>query len=227
MKSFVQKTLSVGPLACNCQVLVCPETLEAIIVDPGADPEKILRTIVAIEKEKNARIKVKALFHTHAHFDHIAGTRGVKEGLLSLGDVPQIFLHPEDHFIYQMLKAQGAMFGMSMSDPLPVDQFFQDNQEFKFGKLKFTVLHTPGHSPGGVCFRMHSDSEHQIPETVFTGDSLFKEGIGRTDLWGADGPTLIKSIKQRLLTLDQDTIAWPGHGEVTTIGHEKEFNPYL
>lgn len=240
---MIQSTIPVGRLMCNCQILVCPKTHEAVIVDPGDEADKILAEIAAIEKKINGRLKVRALFHTHAHFDHIGATRAVKETLvkklelansqtsgahpLTAADLPTIYLHKGDEFIYSMLPKQASMFGFTMDAPLPIDQYFEDEQTLKFGKLKFTVLHTPGHSPGGVCFHMHSDSTHEIPEVVFTGDTLFKRDIGRADLWGGDEPTLIKSIKQRLLTLDEDTIAWPGHGPSTVIGHEKRENPYI
>jgi hydroxyacylglutathione hydrolase len=226
--AFFQKTLAVGSLRCNCQLLVCPETHEAVLVDPGDEPDRIVIEIKRAEKELGSAIRIKAMLHTHAHFDHIGGTRGVKEHFQKEGiEAPQIFLHKEDEFMYQMLAKQSAMFGKQNKDPLPIDQFFQDEQTLAFGKLKFTVLHTPGHSPGGVCFRMHEDSALKIPETVFTGDTLFREDIGRADLWGGDEPTLIKSIRNRLLTLDGDTIAWPGHGLSSTIGHEKKHNPHI
>lgn len=224
---MIRKTLSVGRLQCNCQILVCPRSFETVLVDPGDDADLILASLKTIESELGKPLQVKALFHTHAHFDHIGATRKVKEHFLRDGiAAPSIYLHREDHFIYQMLKKQGAMFGFQQEDPLPVDSFFEDEQELQFGELKFQILHTPGHSPGGVCFRMREDSLHQIPETVFTGDTLFKGSVGRSDLWGGDETLLIKSIRQRLFTLDDDTIAWPGHGDVSAIGVEKRSNPY-
>ncbi len=225
---MIQKTLPVGALQCNCQVLVCPETLATVIVDPGDEANRILETIRKIEESVGGKLQVKALLHTHAHFDHMGATRGVKEALLKDGiEAPSIFLHKGDEMMYQMLKRQGEMFGFECEDPLPIDQFIEDEQELKFGNLKLQVLHTPGHSPGGVCFRLHQDTGNQIPEMVFTGDTLFQGSVGRSDLWGGDGSLLIKSIKSRLLTLDGDTVAWPGHGSKTTIGVEKTSNPYL
>jgi glyoxylase-like metal-dependent hydrolase (beta-lactamase superfamily II) len=168
------------------------------------------------------------LFHTHAHFDHIGATRGVKEHFRNAGiRAPGIFLHKEDEFIYSMLEQQGARFGFRFDAPLPVDHYLQDEEKLAVGTLKFTILHTPGHSPGGVCFRLHEDSDAGVPETVFTGDTLFKESIGRSDLWGGDEETLLKSIRTRLFTLDDDTCAWPGHGPKTLMGHEKRFNPFF
>jgi hydroxyacylglutathione hydrolase len=226
---MIQKILSVGQLQCNCQILVCPETFQAVIVDPGDEATKILNSISALEAQLGGqKIEVKALLHTHAHFDHIGATRGVVTELKKNGIVaPTICLHQGDAQIYDMLPMQGSMFGFKFDAPLPVDQFLSDNEELKFGTLKFSVIHTPGHSPGGVCFRLHEDRAHQIPEMVFTGDTLFKRSVGRSDLWGGDEKVLLKSIKERLFTLDDDTCAWPGHGFSTLIGEEKRENPYV
>jgi len=225
---MIQKTLPVGAFLCNCQILVCPETFQAAIIDPGEEPARILKTLSELESEVGRPIEVKALFHTHAHFDHIGGSRRVKEHYLNAGiTAPQIFLHQADEFIYSMLPQQAGRFGFKLDEPLPVDRYLEDEQKLAVGKLKFTILHTPGHSPGGVCFRLHEDRALKVPETVFTGDTLFREDIGRADLWGGDEETLLKSIRTRLLTLDDDTSAWPGHGPETSIGHEKRKNPYV
>lgn len=221
---FIQKTVPVGRLQCNCQILVCPLTHDALLIDPGDEPKKILSEIEAIETQLSAKINVRALFHTHAHFDHIGATKAVK---LHFNSVPQIFLHKADETMYLKLKTQASMFGFEGTDPLPVDQYFENEQKLKVGSIKFTIIHTPGHSPGGVCMRMHEDSATGIPETVFTGDTLFKGDIGRADLWGGDEPTLLRSIRNRLLVLDGDTIAWPGHGLSTSIGAEARTNPYI
>ena len=211
-----------------------------MLVDPGAEPEKILREIETIEAQLKTQIKVKALLHTHAHFDHIGATRIVKEFFQkraadSRADgfsaehapIPQIFLHQADEQMYLKLKMQASMFGFTGDDPLPVDDYFQNEQELKFGSMKFTIIHTPGHSPGGVCMHLHEGTAEGISDTVFTGDTLFKGNVGRADLWGGDETTLIRSIRTRLLTLDDDTIAWPGHGQSSTIGAEKRTNPHL
>ncbi len=225
---MIQKTLPVGAFLCNCQVLVCPETRHALVIDPGEEPGRILKTLSEIERELGGPIELKALFHTHAHFDHIGASRDVKEHYLAAGvTAPQIFLHKADEFIYSMLPKQAARFGFQLKDPLPVDRYLEDDQRLAVGKLRFTILHTPGHSPGGVCFRLHEDSSLGVKETVFTGDTLFKEDIGRADLWGGDEETLLQSIRTRLFSLDDDTCAWPGHGPMTSIGHEKRNNPYL
>ncbi len=225
---MIQKTIPVGPLQCNCQILVCPETHQALVVDPGDEPARIIRAIEEISEQLKHPVEVRALFHTHAHFDHIGAARGVKEHFAKAGiKAPRIFLHREDEFLYSKLEEQGNRFGFHFDAPLPVDAFLQDEERLAVGSLRFTVLHTPGHSPGGVCFRLHEDSARGIPETVFTGDTLFRESVGRSDLWGGDEEVLFRSIRERLFTLDDDTCAWPGHGPKTLIGHEKRFNPYL
>jgi hydroxyacylglutathione hydrolase len=234
-QKFIQKTLPVGAFQCNCQILVCPLTHEAVLVDPGDEPQKITRAIEDLETQLQSPIRVKALFHTHAHFDHINATRAVKEYFQERaarsGDahapIPQIFLHRADEELYLNLKMQGDLFGFDTSIPLPVDQYFEDDQRLKVGSMKFTILHTPGHSPGGVCMNLHQDTAQGIPEMVFTGDTLFQHNIGRADLWGGDEYTLVKSIRNRLMTLDGDIIAWPGHGPSTTIGEEKLHNPFI
>jgi hydroxyacylglutathione hydrolase len=235
MDRYIQKTIPVGAFQCNCQILVCPLTQEAVLVDPGDEPEKITRALEIIEAQLQKPIRVKALFHTHAHFDHIGATRKVKEYFQNRVQqsgandhtVPQIFLHRADEELYLKLKMQGEMFGFAQHDPLPVDQYFEHEQKLKVGTLKFTIIHTPGHSPGGVCMNLHQDTAHGVPETVFTGDTLFQGNIGRADLWGGDEYTLVKSIRDRLMTLDGDIIAWPGHGPSTTIGEEQHSNPFI
>jgi len=232
--SFIQKTVPVGRLMCNCQILVCPRTHEAALIDPGDEPHRILQAIEEIESRIASRIRVKALFHTHAHFDHIGATKAIKEFFMDRSrkedastPIPQIFLHQADEPMYQKLRMQASLFGFEGTDPLPIDRYFENEQKLRVGEMKFTILHTPGHSPGGVCMRLHEDSSLSIPETVFTGDTLFKGDIGRADLWGGDEPTLIRSIRNRLMVLDGDTLAWPGHGPSTTIGVESKSNPYI
>lgn len=231
--SYLQKTIPVGPLQCNCQLLVCRQTQEAVLIDPGDEPELILSTIKKAEIELGSPIKLKALLHTHAHFDHIGATRKVKEFFAdafqknSVTQIPSIYLHPDDLFIYQNLKAMSIRYGMTADDPLPVDFSIEDEQEFQFGELKLKTLHTPGHSPGSVCFHLQAHEAQKVPEVVFTGDTLFRENIGRADLWGGDEDVLVRSIQRRLFTLDSDAIAWPGHGPSSTVGHEQRHNPYV
>jgi hydroxyacylglutathione hydrolase len=213
---MLHHTLPVGPLQCNCQILIDPISRNAVLIDPGAEPGKIIAHLEAQEATLGAKIQVMGLLHTHAHFDHFGATRAVKEHFL---DAPEIFLHSQDLKLYQALVKQGERFGIPMSEPLPVDRFVLDEEILQFGAIKLQVIHTPGHSPGGVCF--HCDG------LLFSGDTLFKESVGRTDLWGGDEATLKKSIQDRLFHLDQDTVVYPGHGPTSSVGFERKMNPYV
>mgnify|MGYP001567168654 CR=1 FL=1 len=226
---LLDRTVVVGPFQCNCRILACPKTGEALLVDPGDEPQKILKAIDQAEKDLGQPIRVKYLLHTHAHLDHIGGTRAVKEALAGrvAGAGAEIVLHQADDFIYQQLKMQGGMFGIQYDDPLPVDRFCEHEQELRVGEMKLTVVHTPGHSPGGVCYRLHEDSATGAEETLFSGDTLFHRSVGRTDLWGANADQMFQSIRERILTLDGDTRVCPGHGPETTVGEEKHENPFL
>jgi glyoxylase-like metal-dependent hydrolase (beta-lactamase superfamily II) len=189
----------------------CSESGEALVVDPGGDVDDI------IERLATLGLKAKYLLHTHAHFDHIMGSKGMREKTGA-----EICLHKEDEFLYNMLGKQASMFGLSADEPLPVDKFLSDDQEINFGKLKTQVLHTPGHTPGSLCFCVQdSDS------LLFSGDTLFSRSIGRTDLWGGSFDKIIKSIKTRLFTLDDETRVIPGHGPDTSIWTEKKENPFF
>lgn len=206
----IHKSVVVGPLQCNCAILICPKTLEAVVIDPGDEPEKIIRTL-------DPGVKVKFLLHTHAHFDHIGGTEGVK-----LATQGAVCLHQADEMIYKNLPMQGRMFGMSFQEAPPIDKYIVDTEELFFGEQKLEVIHTPGHSPGSVCFKLTGTEE-----SVFSGDTLFRQSVGRSDLWGGDHSLLIRSIKSRLMVLDDEIRVYPGHGPATRIGEEKRKNPFL
>lgn len=224
---YFEKNIVVGPFQCNCRILVCPQTGDTALIDPGDEPSKIISAVESLSLNAGAlKPKVKWLFHTHAHLDHIGGTRGVVEKL-GVDPTRKLALHRDDLFIYDKLKEQGQLFGMKYDDPLPINHFLEHEEEIRVGTLRISVIHTPGHSPGGVCFRLHEDSALSIKETVFSGDTLFQGSVGRTDLWGADGDQMIRSIRERLLTLDGDTRVCPGHGGETKIGIEKRENPFL
>lgn len=238
-RPYLEKNVVVGPFQCNCRILVCPKTGEAAVIDPGDEPAKIVRAIegMAIDGklDPGVKIQVKWLLHTHAHLDHIGGTRGVHETLVSGANTPaagaasaaKIALHRDDLFIYEKLKEQGMLFGIRYDDPLPPDHFLSHEETLEVGALKFSVIHTPGHSPGSICLRMHEDSAIGVRETLYSGDTLFQGSVGRTDLWGADGDQMFRSIRERILVLDGDTRVCPGHGPDTQVGAEKSENPFL
>lgn len=228
--SWVDQTWVVGPFQCNCRLLVCPRTGTGLLIDPGDEPELILSRLKGVKLPTGQPVEIRYLLHTHGHLDHIGGTRRVKTQLSqaqSSERAPRIAIHRDDEPLYLGLKTQGQLFGMCYEDPLPVDHYLEDGEELKVGDLRISVLHTPGHSPGGVCLRLHEDSRIGIPESLFSGDTLFQSSIGRTDLWGGDLDTLIRSIRSRILTLDSDTRLCPGHGPESSIGREKKENPFL
>jgi glyoxylase-like metal-dependent hydrolase (beta-lactamase superfamily II) len=207
----IKKTFVVGPLQCNCTLLACEKTKEAVLIDPGDEAEKLIREI------DSQGFHIKYLLHTHAHFDHIGATKELKAHTAA-----PICLHKGDESIYKMLPLQGKMFGMTFQEPSPIDKFLENEEELVFGEHKLQVIHTPGHSPGGICFKLHNGEE-----SVFTGDTLFNGSIGRTDLWGGNFDELIDSIRKRLLVLNDDIAVFPGHGPSTVIGKEKRNNPFL
>lgn len=225
---MIEKTIIVGPFQCNCRLFVCPQSGEAILVDPGDEASKILQELKALKTQRGDRpIRVKYLLQTHGHLDHIGATRSVFESFGGSPDRPCIALHKGDEPLYLNLKMQGNLFGIKYDDPLPISHYLEDGEEIRVGEMKLSVLHTPGHSPGSVCIRIHEDSALGISETVLSGDTLFQNSVGRTDLWGANQDQMFKSIRERLLVLDGDTRVCPGHGAETRIGVEKRNNPFL
>lgn len=209
--SLLIESFPVGPLQCNCSIIGCKETGEAAVVDPGGDPQKI----VDFCKENN--LTIKYLLHTHAHFDHILGARTVKEATGA-----DICLHKEDQWLYDNVEKQCALFGFKASTPLAVDKYLDDEDVLQIGNAKAKVLFTPGHTPGSCCFSVEDKDS-----TLFSGDTLFHRSIGRTDLWGGSMEKIIKSISQRLLTLDPSTRVIAGHGPDTDIWSEKRENPFV
>lgn len=202
---MIHQTVVVGAFQCNCHILA-DDSGEAVIIDPGDDVEQIL------ERAKN--LKVKALLHTHCHLDHIGGTRRVAEATGA-----KILIHEEDKSLYENLEAQARMFGWTLGKPAKIDGYFKDGDEIRFGKHALAVLHTPGHTPGSCCLK--------LGEKLFSGDTLFKRSIGRTDLPGGDMDQELASIRSQLFTLDPKTVVFPGHGPKTRIREEREENPFL
>jgi glyoxylase-like metal-dependent hydrolase (beta-lactamase superfamily II) len=207
----VVEILPVGPLACNCAILVDEDSGDAAVVDPGDEPGRILEAL------GRAEAKAVALIHTHAHFDHIAAA-----GAVHRATGAPIFLHPEDRFLYEMLPEQGRLFGFRFDEPVKATDPLAGGRSIPVGASVIGVIHTPGHSPGSVCFSV----EGEVP-VLFSGDTLFRESIGRTDLWGGSFPTIERSIRERLYTLPDGLRVVPGHGEETTIGWEKRRNPFV
>ncbi|MBI4868245.1 MAG: MBL fold metallo-hydrolase [Candidatus Wallbacteria bacterium] len=208
---MILETFPVGAFQCNCSILGDEETREAIVIDPGEDVSTIL------ERVRELGLTVKALVHTHAHLDHVSGSRALK-----LATGAEIMLHKDDEWLYQNLAMQAAMFGWQVDEPLAVDRYLKQGDTVAVGKVGGEILFTPGHTPGSLCFKVDGTDP-----VLFSGDTLFQQSIGRTDLWGGSFPDIIQSIKKKLLVLPGDTLVIPGHGETTTIDEEKRMNPFL
>ncbi len=210
MSTFVRKTFPVLPLSCNCSIVGDLETKQAVVVDPGGNPERIL------EEVESLGLAVCAILHTHAHFVHFLAS-----GHIKVATGAPLCLHPNDKDLWNMLEIQCQMFGVPYAPVPPPDQWIQDEEEMVIGPYTATVLHTPGHTPGSTCFYFQSE------DLVFSGDTLFRGGIGRTDLWGGDGRAIVQSIRDRLFSLKEETLVIPGHGGESSIGRERESNMFV
>lgn len=217
MTAPLVRTVPVGPLQCNCSIVADPEAGEAVVVDPGDEPEKILRVLASMKS------RAVALLHTHGHFDHIGGTAAVRRATGAA-----IRIHAADRPLYDALPEQAGFFGISAEPPLPPDGGFTDGESIPFGRFSLSVIHTPGHTPGSTCFLLTGliPGAGQIPPILFSGDTLFRRSVGRTDLWGGDSDTILSSIREKLFGLDPETRVVCGHGPDTTIGEERRSNPF-
>lgn len=209
---MVIETFPVGPLRCNCSILVDDESQLAIVIDPGGDFEKIRARL-----EKNGA-KVTAIVHTHTHIDHVGATAPLQRWSSA-----QASIHEADRFLYDLLPIQAELLGVPHVEICDLEGNLVDQGIVRAGSLELAVLHTPGHTPGSVSFVVKGDSGN----VAFTGDTLFRRGIGRTDLWGGDTDLIFHSLRTRLMTLSEDTKVVAGHGASTTIGDELRSNPYL
>lgn len=207
--------IPVNPFSMNCYIYFDEVTKEGVIIDPAAftDEEKnYIKELI-----KNNDIKIKYILNTHGHIDHILGNQFAKD-LFKV----KLLMHRDDEFMIKNAKQQGLMFGVEFPEPPPPDEFIDENSQIKFANVKLKIIHTPGHSPGSVCF---IDDKNK---NVFCGDLIFKNSIGRTDLPGGDFDVLIDSIKNNLfVNVNDDYNLFPGHMEVTNVIDEKKFNPFL
>jgi len=205
--------LQVGALGTNAYLLRDDGGAEGAIVDPGDEAERIIRRC------REDGLEPRYLVNTHAHADHVAGNRGLKEAFpdaeLCIG------VHEADR-LQDPVGNLGPAFGMALSSP-PADRELQEGDILRFGTTELEVLFTPGHTPGAVSLLARG----QDPPCLFCDDLLFRRGVGRHDLPGGDWATLLDSIRSKVLTLPPDTVLWPGHGGKTTVGEERRLNPFI
>lgn len=207
---MIHEILPVGPLQCNCSIFGDEGTHEAIVVDPGDEIESITEIL------DRHGLKVKAIVVTHAHIDHVAGAHRLR----ALTGAP-VYLNERDRQLLDMLDVQAAWLGMRPTPRTEIDVLAEDGAILHLGSAEFQVMHTPGHTQGSLCLLIPSEGK------LVAGDTLFRDSVGRTDLPGGNTRQLLSSIKTRLLNLPENTIVIPGHGPNTTIGREKERNPFL
>lgn len=200
--------LTVGPLGVNCYIVGDDKTREAIVVDPGGNARDILDTL------RREQLQCVAIVNTHAHFDHIIALTEVRERTGA-----PFMLHVDEAKVLASASLGAKMFGFAMAQLKPAERLLRDGDAVRFGDVSLKILHTPGHTPGGIC--LLGDG------WVISGDTLFQAGIGRTDLPGGDYATLMASIRDKLLTLPDAMVVYPGHGDSTTIGEERQLNPFL
>lgn len=208
---MIHEIIPLGMLQCNCSIVGDEATREAVVIDPGDDIDRV-REILSRHK-LNARYIVA----THAHIDHVGGIEKLQQVTGA-----RVLMHHADLALYQNLALQATWLGVPPPGTVDVDQFLSEGDVLRWGSLALEVLHTPGHSPGSLS--LHLPGEHR---RIFSGDTLFQGSIGRTDLWGGDYEKILRSIRTSLLEFPDETPVFPGHGEPTTIGKERETNPFL
>ena len=202
------ESVIVGALETNCYIVYCEETLECAVIDPGAEPEKIFRLI------GQKGLKPTILINTHGHVDHIGANRDIKDKF----DIP-LYLHAADKPMLESVLQSELSFFLGAKESPPPDKYLEEGDEIKIGYVSLSVIHTPGHSPGSVC--LMGDG------ILFSGDTLFFGGVGRTDLPGGSWSEMESSIREKIFTLPADTVILPGHGPTTTVDQETKFNPFI
>jgi glyoxylase-like metal-dependent hydrolase (beta-lactamase superfamily II) len=205
---LIIESLPVGAIMANCYILGCDKTREAVVIDPGGDTAEILKLLA------KRHLRVVAIVNTHGHFDHVGGNKRMKDTTRA-----PILIHAEDAGMLAHLSEFGQMFGMRVENSPPPDRTLAEGDTVEFGHEKLHVLHTPGHSPGGIALLG--------PGFVVVGDTLFAGSIGRTDFPGGNYEELIRSVRAKLFVLDDRTVVYCGHGPNTTIGREKRTNPFF
>lgn len=222
---LIHEVIPVGLLQCNCSILGDPATGEAIVVDPGDEVDRILEIL------RRHSLKPRAIVSTHTHIDHVGGLAALHKATGA-----PVVIHEADMPLYQGLDVQAQWLGVPTPAIAPIESFVREGDALRWGSFAARVLHTPGHTPGSISLLVDEQPaaqevssavhDHASP-SLLAGDTLFQGSIGRTDLWGGSYPEIIRSIREKLLALPDDTIVYPGHGGTTTIGDERESNPFL
>ncbi|HUQ90989.1 MAG TPA: MBL fold metallo-hydrolase [Bryobacteraceae bacterium] len=207
---MIHEILPVGMLQCNCSIFGDETTREAIVIDPGDNIDQILALL-----EKH-HLTVKTIVITHAHIDHIGGAQKMKAATGA-----PVWMNRNDQELYDRLDVQAGWLGMPKPEQTEIDHEAKEGDVLQLGPAEFHVLHTPGHTQGSLCLWIPAESK------LVSGDTLFRESIGRTDLPGGDHRKILSSIHTKLLVLPDEAAVIPGHGGNTTIGHERVFNPFL
>ena len=207
---MIHEILPVGMLQCNCSIFGDETTREAMVVDPGDEIASILEIVA------RHGLKVKSIVITHAHIDHIGGAQKLK-----LATGAPVYMNLEDTELQQMMDVQASWLRTATPEEVDIDIPAKDGDRLLVGATEVHVLHTPGHTQGSICLWMPGERK------LVAGDTLFRESVGRTDLPGGDGRQILRSIYDKLLPLPGDTEVIPGHGDNTTIEHEKQFNYFL
>jgi glyoxylase-like metal-dependent hydrolase (beta-lactamase superfamily II) len=242
---LIHITIPVGILQCNCSIIGDPVTREALVIDPGDEVTRILDLI------GRHKLKVQAIVSTHAHIDHVGGLSKLHQ----YTGAP-VLMHRDDLPLYQAMEMQASFLGVATPDLTDVDQLLKEGDVLRWGAFEAQVIHTPGHTPGSVSLYLPHEAGKitatnetgkaaaaddagaaAAPEEpgkiiahapqLFSGDTLFAGSIGRTDLWGGSMEQIMNSLRTKLMHLPDETMVHPGHGPVTTIGHERQLNPFL
>jgi len=207
---MIFETIVVGQLGVNCFILGDAEAKVGVIVDPGAEAQKIL----ALVRAKG--LTITHVLNTHGHCDHVGGNRAVVEATGA-----QLMIHRDDEYFLGRAAQSAVLYGLKAENSPAPATYLEDGKVIRFGGRELRVIHTPGHTPGGCCLYIPSEG------ILISGDTLFAESIGRTDLPGGSTEQLTDSIRSKLFVLPDATAVYPGHGPATTIGHEKRYNPYM
>ena len=227
-EKLIHEIIPVGMLQCNCSILGDPTTREAIVVDPGDEVERVLEIL------RRHDLKVRAIVSTHTHIDHVGGLAG-----LHAATGAPVLIHKDDLELYSNLEMQANWLGVATPETMRIQDFVKEGDTLRWGGFTARVLHTPGHTPGSISLVVEASSDGAAgrpPNAAATavdhprllaGDTLFQGSIGRTDLPGGSFPQILASIREKLLALPDELIVYPGHGETTTIGSERELNPFL